>query len=602
MENREINAENKCAELEAGIEVFNILAAIPEQIHGADDLLPFLREQGSYLDKINYTASDNLTMVNLSERPLGNNLLERINTSSPFYKELTKDLNIDRIREFLDKELQKINLTFEELIFEKENRVSFDTRHIIRMDFNGFASEPDSDQLSDTYLKLHLDPARKGGQEFEYDRVLQENKSWQTFQQFPRFKKIGRDFRQALAYAKIPLENVKDINSFDFEDLLFKYHRSKAPKESFKYNLFGHDGGAREQTVRKYVANHKEELRSYFLEVGALKGYEEQLLAKDPNLSQKDMKSFAQSKFEKMLNDMENGYISPVPLPNGEFLTATVHHIRAIQDADPKNITQVNESDNHIIIFRRQTKEDKSTLDSTLGDALLFDAFKKQKISLDDIGDIPDFNTILTSRKEETLGELTPKQKFIKLLAEKKSKEIVAALQKIGVDERIIELANQNMLKQPHEFPAINLSNNRQLAVALKKTKRGVKLVFNAVYKASPYSDVHQSIFHAVTDKLVSKQISADPNTINRIISANEETDLPGSNKYKSETDNSIKEVFYRIKTKTSQIFKGMAFVLEGFGKKQIILTNEKDLENYVPPKKQTKSYMQSSSYTQKTR
>lgn len=602
MSDTEENTENRCAELEAGIEVFNILAAIPEQIHSTDDLLPFLEDQGSYLDKINYTASDNLTMVNLSERPQGNNLLERIDTSSPFYKELTKDLNVDRIREFLDTELQKINLTFEELVFEKENRVSFDTRHVIRMDFNGFVSEPDSDQLSDTYLNLRHNPARKGGQEFEYDCVLKENKSWQTFRQFPRFKKIGRDFRQALAYAKIPFENVKDLNSFDFEDLLFRYHRSKASKESFKYNIFGYDGGAREQSIRKYTANHKEELRSYFLEVGALKGYEEQLLAKDPNLSQKDLKSFAQSKFEKMLNDMENGYISPIPLPNGEVLTATVHHIQAIQDADPKNITQVNDPDNHIIIFRRQAKEDRSTLNSNLGDALLFDAFKKQKINLDDIGDIPDFNTILTSRKGETFGELTPKQKFIKLLAEKKSKEITAALQKMGVDEGIIELANQNMQKPPYKFPAINLSNNRQLAVALKKTKRGVKLVFNAVYKASPYSDVHQSIFHAVTDKLVSKQISADSNATNRIVSANEETDLPGSNKYKSETDNSIKEVFYRIKTKTSQFCKGIAFLLEGFGKKQVILTNEDDQNNFIPPKKIAKSYTKSSSYVQKTR
>lgn len=601
MSDTETNTENRCAELEAGIEIFNILAAIPEQIHGTDDLLPFLKDQGSYLDKINYTASDNLKMVNLSERPRGNNLLEKLDLNSSFYKDLTKDLNVDRIREFLDTELQKINLTFEELIFEKENRVSFDTRHVIRMDFNGFVSEPDSDQLSDIYLNLSQDPSRKGLQEYEYDRLLQENDSWQTFQQFPRFRKISRDFRQALAYGKIPAEKVKELNSFDFEDLLFKFYRHRSPKESFKYNLF-HDGGAREQTVRKYTANHKEELRSYFLEVGAIKGYEEQLLAKDPGLSSKELRAQAQSRFEKMLNDMENGYIAPIPLPNGEFLTATVHHIQAIQDADPKNITKVNESDNHIIIFRRQAKEDKSQLDSRLGDALLFDVFKKQKISLDDIGDIPDFNTILTSRKDENSGELTAKQKFIKLLAEKKGKEITAVLQQMGIDERTIELTSQNMQKPPYEFPAINLSNNRQLAVALKKTKHGVKLVFNAVYKASPYSDVHQSIFHAVTDKLISKQISADPNAPSRIISANEETDLPGAHKYKSETDNSIKEVFHRIRTKTSQFFKGMAFVLEGFGKNRVISLNEKDLENYVPPKKQTKSYTQSSSYAQRTR
>ena len=43
-----------CAELEAAIEVYEIMRAIPEQIHEGADLLKLLEERDSYLDKVRF--------------------------------------------------------------------------------------------------------------------------------------------------------------------------------------------------------------------------------------------------------------------------------------------------------------------------------------------------------------------------------------------------------------------------------------------------------------------------------------------------------------------------------------------------------------------
>lgn len=549
----ENNNPEVVARLEAAIEVVEVLTAVPQQVKSTEDMLSFLQERGSYQDKIEYSPNENLHMVNLSARPEGKNLLEPL---SPEYVEKLSQLKTAaQAREFLSSELEKVNLTFETIKYKPP--LSHDTRHIIRMEFNGFATEQDEDNLSDTYLRLKENAPDKTHQEEEYIQPLEGNASWQEFKKFPRFMKIETDFRKALSSGQIPPEAVSELNSFDFEDILFRYHQKRDQqrggyREQSKYKMFK-DGGAREASIKTYARNHRQELEESFAGMGVEKEV-----------------------INKTLSAMTNmGQIPAVFLPDKSVMTATVHHVGAIMDADADDITKVNDTDNHVIIFRRQEQnKQEENVATQIRDKDLFKAFQENKILLD--GEV-DFNAIQSSPEA--------KQKFVKDLVEKKANELFVAFASMGMDKETCFEVMKPMLRDG-KVPEVNLSKNRKLAVSLKRTKRGIKVVFGAQAKESKYSDVHQTIFHAVSNRPVSEEISADKNAERKVMAANEAEDAPGVNKIEVKVKESISKVMYRVKTAVKG-GQNMAFIMEGFGDKQVIWSSDKDKADSVARQQQ---------------
>ena len=570
MSYEEQNSSQRCAELEALIQVVDILTAIPEQIKTKEDLLVLLKEQDSYLDKIKFSPERQTSYVLLSDKQKGKNLLEDFEPSykqklSPDFQEKILNLrNADEARLLLAQELDKEGLSFETIDYQPP--ISHDERHIIRMDFNGKAYQPSDDYFSDAYLNLLENPSSEKVDASAYN--MEENTSWQTFKKFPRFQLIESDFKQALAYAHIPPSAIKDLNSFDFEDLLFRF-KTRDKENASCASLFA-EGGARENAVKIHAQNHKEELRAYFKQLGAAEG--------------KDV-----GQIDYVLNKMiKNGKIPPLQLQDGEYLTATVHHNVDVTDAGMfDDITKVNHAQNFSIIFQKNAKDAENinyATQSSAFDSNFILALNNHKI---DTGiSKQDIDLNLLSEDKEAKAE------FIKKVTKEKYQEFYMAFKDMGFSKEQITSTILTMAREG-KVPQLDLKQNKMLVLGIKAPRRDNKnaqIYFGVQDKPSYYDDVHHNILHGIDKRPVKLEIPEENTPQNKsILFSNDLPQNPTNVKSERESyeitgkGNILKKVFFRIRMKFKKSAdkngqkKYPIFVLGGLGEQHTIWSNEKD-------------------------
>ena len=557
----------RCAELEAAIQVVEILTALPQLGQSPQDLLKLLKDKDSYLDELKFEPNNRIKHVMLSSRPKGKDLSESL--SPEYLDKLTHLGTSDHARQFLKEELDKSGLTLEMIDYKPP--ISHDMRHIIRIEFSGNISKPDEDFLSDTYLDLSENPASTQTRPDDYN--LEENFSWQTFKKFPNFRNMEKDFKNALTLFKVPPEKVKDLNSFDFEALLFEY-KSHGDEGITHIHIFE---GAKESAVKIHTRNHRSELEAYFKALGA----DDQEAA-------------------KVLDLMERKGITPaLTLPNGDSITADVHHDTAILDAglldDP---TMVNDPSNFRTIFHYNTKDGEDIQFATLAkDKTILLAAKEHHIDVDENVDL----FTLSSSSEA-------KQDFIKNLAQNKESDLKRAFEDMEVSGDTIKTTLETM-KKTGEIPPLPLKHNRELVLDLKKTKRGLKVVFGMQEKDARYTNVHQGIFHGLRMRPEHFDVSETGEPLQtHLIHA--EGDAP-PHKMESERSaytieaekedpaNRIKKMFLRIRMKLGKdnpVEKTKSypiFILGGLHKKLVIWSTSKDVDDVARRQKRLENNQQ---------
>lgn len=572
--------KQRCAEIEAAIEVVEILTAIPEQIKSEQDLLNFLKERDSYLDKVKFSPSRKINHVMLTDRPRGKNLLE--NLSPEYIKQLTQLKNADEARRFQEQVQSRSGFTTE--VSEYKEPICHDFRHVIRMEFNGRANKPDEDSLSEAYLAARESPLSEPPKPQDYN--LEAAPAWQFFKKFPNFRNMEADFRNALTLMKIPPEAVAKMNSFDFEDALFNY-KSHGDEDMTSVRLFE---GAKEAAVKIHARNHRKELEKIF---------------KGMNADPQDIKN--------MLDKMEKqGQIPPLRLPNGDYLSATVHHDKAILDAgDLEDPTQVNNPKNFRIIFKLNKKDNPENQTTQIKDKDLFKAFNDNKIEVDAMpptGELSSFQSSLQTAglKEAEISEIMTlnalssspeaKQEFIKKASREKMAEFVAAFRALQIDDKkIVEIMTPMM--QEGRIPQINLSKNRQLALELRRTKHGLRLNFGVQEKSSEYTDAHRGIFHGNSTRPVYIELTDNGNPGSVIVPHEGENNKRDDHKLLSEKDiyaietaeqnktGNVKKMSMRVRAKlkssenAGEEDRYPAFFVAGTSDELVIWSNNQDIE-----------------------
>ena len=541
-----------CSELEATIELFEILTTIPDQAKSEEELINLLSDQGSYQDKINYQEhGQRINFVSLNKRTKGKNLLQSI--SPEFKDKLLKNKTSTETFNFLEKQLEQVGLSVDTIDYRPP--LNIDTRHIIRMEFNGSVYEPDEDHLSDAYFEHKKNPPELTVSKDSYN--LDDCPSWAMFKQFANFKNMENEFRQALAWSKVPPQMLKDLNSFDFEDLLFRHQKETDfyGKEKNSYRLFE---GAREAAVKIHTHNHKAELITYFKELGA-----------------------KEEDIQKLLDTMENkGRIPPLPLPNGDYLTATVHHDDAILDTDPSlDITQTNAAQNFRIIFRKNAKDDEQINFAIQKENRRTNFFKEKKLAVEQDIDLNALASSADKRKE-----------FIQKIALDKFKELYVLFVEMGLKDPKQAVAT---MMQAGEFPQLDLPNNQIIGLDIKRSKRGINLVFQSKEKPSHYADIHANIFHGLRTSPVYMSLNQDGTQAktSAIALDSEHYEAPNKQAYALENSSSVlqkltRKVMFRIHTHFSAQNASekdkkdgyIAFVLGGLKKNRMIFANKDDL------------------------
>lgn len=572
--------KQRCAEIEAAIEVVEILTAIPEQIKSAQDLLNFLRERDSYLDKVKFSPSRKINHVMLTERPKGKNLLE--NLSPEYIKQLTQLKDADEARRFQEKIQSRSGFTTE--VSEYKEPICHDFRHVIRMEFNGRANKPDEDSLSEAYLAVKAAPSDKPLKAQDYN--LDDSPAWQFFKQFPNFRNMENDFRNALALMRIPPEAVAKMNSFDMEDALFNY-KSHGDEDVSSVRLFE---GAKEAAIKIHTSNHRKEPEKLFSGMNA-----------------------RPQDIENMLNKMEKqGQIPPLRLPNGDYITATVHHDKSIMDAgDFDDPTQVNNPKNMRIVFKINKKDSPENQTTQIKDKDLFKAFNDNKIEVDTIPASEDLSAFQKSLQTAGLGEdkiaeimtlntlsASPeaKQEFIKKISRDKMEELVNAFRALQIeDSKIVEIMTP-MIREG-KIPQIDLSKNRQLALELRQTKHGLRLNFGVQEKSSGYTDAHRGIFHGNSTRPIYIELT-DGKAGNVIVPHEGENNKRDDYKLNSEKDiyaienedknksGEVKKMTMRVRAKLKSAENAdeedryPAFYVTGISKELVIYSNNQDIED----------------------
>ena len=533
--------ETICREIEVAIEAVEILTALPS---AKDNLETLLQEKDSYRKKLSF--KNPLSNVSLNESPKGKNLLEGI--TSDFRDRLLALNSADAARDLLSAELDKVGLTLDKIDYNPP--ISHDTRHIIRMEFDGSVRAPDENNLSEAYLELKNNPPTQSPNPKEYN--LEESDTWKTFAKFPNFRNQESEFRAALAWGRIPPDKLQTLNAFDFEDLLFQHKQEINGTQRSSYRLFE---GARESAVKIHTHNHRQELYDYFMEMGA-----------------------QENDINYVLQQMElKGKIPPLALANGDYLTANVHHDTAILDAHTlTDITLVNSPANFRIIFKKNGKDDENTVFATQ-EKNLADVFQQHKIPIDNDVDL----NLLYENPEQ-------KAAFIKKLAKDKMEALYSAFKQMGIEKPETPILE---MFQTGKFPQLDLPRNRFIGLDLKQTKQGLHLVFSSKEKPSSYTDIHASIFHGLRTSPVYMEVSADGQQAGHQVIATEGEEHPSSEKgqaYALESEQQTKQsllqkVMFRIHSKKrgedNPQNRFVAFILGGLSKSRVISSNEKDTQ-----------------------
>lgn len=445
----------ECAKIEAAIEVTEIMRAIPDKIKSGDDLLRLLEERDSYLDLVEISPRKKVHNLMLSERPKGKNLLKHLEPQ--FVAQIKQISSVEEAQKFQDRIQGESG--FNSVTMEYKEPISREMRRVIRMEFNGGINLPDEDDLSPAYAGLAKDNRMGEGiyKAAEYD--LADFKIWKDMARFPNFAKLESEFKAALAFQNVPPEMLSEMNVFDFEDVMFKYRNLEDESLNFVH-LFE---GSKEFAVKMYGRNHQKELQEGLTEFGA------------------------SAEEAKRVTDMmcRKGRIPSVRLADGRVLKNSVHHEWAILDAGLKeNPGDVNNMSNFKIVFNLVDPKSGAVSVTEKNENDLSQLFRKNRILLEEKPDL----TAMAANPEL-------KKDFIKGLARDKMAELYMALKNFGLPKE--ELSNV-ILKMGHEgqIPQLSLGGNKYLAMNLKESRSGIKLVFGVLEGEQEYADVHRGIFH----------------------------------------------------------------------------------------------------------
>lgn len=445
----------ECAKIEAAIEVAEIMRAIPDKIKSGADLLKLLEERDSYLDLVEISPRKKVHNLMLSERPKGKNLLKHLDPQ--FIEQIKQISNVEEAQKFQDKVQEESG--FSSVVLEYKEPVSREMRRVIRMEFNGGINLPDEDDLSPAYAELAKDNRMGEGIYKAADYDLADLKIWKDMARFPNFAKLENEFKAALAFQNVPPAMLREMNVFDFEDVMFKYRNLEDESLNFVH-LFE---GSKEFAIKMYGRNHQKELQEGLSGLGV------------------------SAEEAKRVTDMmcRRGRIPSVHLPDGRVLKNSVHHEWAILDAGLKeNPEDVNKMNNFKIVFNLADPKSGAAPVTEKNESELSQQFRKNRIPLDEGADLTAMAANPALKKE-----------FIKNLARDKMGELYMALKDFGLPKE--EISNV-ILAMGHEgqIPQLSLAGNKYLAMNLKESRSGTKLVFGTQEGEQEYADVHRGIFH----------------------------------------------------------------------------------------------------------
>ena len=454
-----------CAELEAAIEVYEIMRAIPEQIHEGADLLKLLEERDSYLDKVRFAEESEVKVISLTQRPKGKNLLAEI--SDGLKKEIASVKTLQQAEALQKKYLDRHGLEFRTMDYQKPP--SYDERRVKRAEFNGGINKPLKRNLSAGYA----DFKENGGGETlgPADYRMEDYPAWQMLSAYPNFERKKDEFAAALSYAKVPPQLAAQMNVFDFEDVMFSYHEDCRGDAGLNYvHLFE---GSREFTLKTFIKNHGEEFREILKKMRV-----------EPENA------------ERAAALMQKGRLPVIPLPDGKVLRGTVHHLHAIYDSAALEISQngpkdVNDADNHVIIFEVYHPRPQNEQPAKLSK------------SWDELAE--DNELTVASEGVDWLrlaNDADAKKEYIKKLTKENGPALLSAMQALGFDNQEIVRVVRPMLEKG-ELEAAVLPNGSLAGLNLIRNGNRAVLRFGMIEQGMSLADIHHGIFHGNSQRPV---------------------------------------------------------------------------------------------------
>ena len=622
-------SQELCIEIETAIEAFKILTFVPGQ---KDKMTEMLRHQGDFEKYINYSQTDEeIHAVMLSERPKGRKLWDNIKNVD-FKKEILNLRTAAQALDFVGKKLKSVGLSLEILDFKK-HAPKYKTQPL-RMDFNGCINEPDVDNLSTTYYNFKFSEQKNLPPEGKVIYDMSNNLAWNEMMKFSSLDMLKWEFYRAMRSLNIPPKKEREEGSLidklhiaDLQDILITYLRQRKidsvniarkkknkpllteeekksiyERTSFsfidieKIEKINLPDSAKARAVKIHATNHEAELRKNFEQLGAEKN---------------DIDTY----IEKMKKEGTLGFLS---LPNGEYLSANVHHNIDVKDAclvEDDNYTMLNNPDNLCIIFKKngneenrnkQDKKEKKEETIEVNKDRFVKCVKNFVISIseDNVLNNKNLNHVAISddAKKDCIKELVSD--------ENAKQSFKQAFEDFGLSEdkvaECLEIMSKNGV-----LPTIKVENEyKQLALFMKQTKRRGRIAYLGTVETSDlYEDVHNRILHNLQTQPTSMEIDTEGNPGDTVVVTEIEkgagitdrfgrTSLANQRRKRSknsetngeENDTKRRSVMLRILIETKKNLQKLhmwhenkqeehypVFILGGLGENMMIYSNEDD-------------------------
>lgn len=252
---------------------------------------------------------------------------------TPDVRQLLQANKYENIRGLLTAELQKVGCDFETAPYEP---VSEEESRAIRIQFSGGVNQPPPEKCAyDIHQNRHKEINYKPE---DYD--LESSSVAQTFKKLKYPASVFKKMEKALVAAKIPPEDVAELNIYDYENLLYNHNRQPGDEEGFAPIMTG----AKKAAVKAFVINHESQIVTMLTEMDVSQEY-----------------------INIALQNMKNG-----KLPNGKLQdkqgnvfygpSFTVHHKTAVQDAHKfQDVSQINDIGNFAIMLNTNRNADYET-------------------------------------------------------------------------------------------------------------------------------------------------------------------------------------------------------------------------------------------------
>ncbi len=498
-EDKRFASEKENLELAAAAEAYLIF----QHFHDNPDfarkkIVDFLQESGSYLDKKNEASPFEFS---LTEPEKGFNYWKDL---SPKAQNLFKAMKSQRDAEaFLKTRLDRNGLSLDE--FVERLQIDKETRRVTRIDFNGCVNLPEDFNLSAEYAAISTKTDLKDEKQLAQDGEICNDElingrlaqiydldkcpAWQKFAKFESFRKKENLIRRAMYACEIDNRQLENLNVFDIEHMLCRYHdfQMKKPEYSrgrFSYqeglpqsvkifdnsrNPYDHDlpfDGAKAFAVKNFINNHEEEFVAYLKEMGVSEKTEI-----NPRTGKEE------SDISRAVATMKRGNLPKVQRPEGRYLEGTVHHEVAIQDAGYlDDVTQVNHWSNMRIIF-----------DVKKGNLKNLRNVRSQEVAL---AKEYDFKSLTENpeKASQTIKDIFSKQNYFI----RKMLKFDMNLDEERVD-KIMDSAKEGKL------PRFDLDETQYLRFSIKKVGDEYRLAAQPVKKEAGM--VHNRIFHGIMNR-----------------------------------------------------------------------------------------------------